>query len=164
MRRVYRRIRRVCRDSPTETGDVCERTSNCEVFRDGGAVAAMLLRGSRGVKLALALRTVRAVAVPGHAKGFGTGRTICQPARAAFGTFVEQGLGATERLASLLQVNDETARSITTYEEGLHMAGLLNGGGCCIRRWVYVNTVNYARSITECFGVGRGCLPGAMAE
>jgi hypothetical protein len=83
-------------------------------------VAAILLRGSRGVKPTVAPRTVRAATVPGHAKRFGTGRAICQPVRVAFGTFVEQGLGATERLASLLQVNDETARSITTYEEGLH--------------------------------------------
>ena len=92
-------------------------------------MAAILLRGSGGVKLSVALRAVRTVAVPGHAERLGAGRATCKPVRAALRTFAEQGLGAAERLASLLKVNDETARGIATYQEGLHWAGLLNGGG-----------------------------------
>ena len=96
-------------------------------------MAAILLRGSGGVKLSVALRAVRPVAVPGDAERFRAGRASCQPVTAALWTFAEQGLGAAERLASLLKVNDETARGIATYQEGLHWLGSLmaadNGPG-----------------------------------
>jgi hypothetical protein len=60
------------------------RTGTRKVFWDDAAVAAILLaavllRGSRGVKPTLALRTVRPVPLPGHAQRFSAGLATGQP-------------------------------------------------------------------------------------
>jgi len=107
---------------------------------------AAALRSGGCVKLTMAVRAERVVAVPHYAQGFRAERASGRPLRAALRAFLEAKLRPAERLSQFLQSRTNAKGVAAIRKCSMGRAPLCDGFAGRLR---IVNTGNYVSSITR---------------